>query len=233
MSDASADVQTATTAALAVRGDRGQQDDWLWQHGQHLARVSSQIATFDEYRTLRVNHAALERASWFCSAGWAVEINSGARSRWEAVSRPTSDAQRELGATLLERTLTGREDPEVIRVATATIRRMNERSEGPVEALILVEAELLAEVSLLEFLRQVRGMLSEGRSLSLLMEKWQRQVEYEYWDARIAESARTESGAAWARRRVAELSDVMRRVERTLAAQDLAASEDHDAPEHD
>lgn len=176
---------TARARELLTLHVDGATDLSLWEHSERVAQSAELLARLPEIGTDRPDADACTVAALFHDAGWAVQYQQGIVQRWQLLSRPTSDVQRELGAAALIETV-GRVLPqETVEIATEAIRHLNVRNTSLVEARVVAEAEALDEIGLLFMLRQFRQYQAEGRPLEQLLKTWLRQLEYRYWDARI------------------------------------------------
>ncbi len=219
-----ADLQRVTALAqklLTVAGDGDRGDPWVWQHSARVARLARLIALLPEVSAARLDADALAVACLFHDAGWIAQLQSGRVDRWQLLSRPTSDIQRELGAAFLREHAGHMLRSPTLDTAAEAIRRCNMREPGMLEAKILAEAENLDDVGLIHMLRQFRLQQAEGRSLEQLISVWRRQKEYQYWDARIEDSFRFESIKQLARTRLAAMDRLMAAMEAEEQAADL------------
>jgi hypothetical protein len=96
------------------------------------------------------------------------------------------------------------------------------RGTALLEARILAEAEALDEVGILYVLRQFRQYQAEGRPLQQLVDSWQRQKEYHYWEVRLNDGFRYPTTRDLARRRLEAVDAVMAALARDLHGNDLA-----------
>ena len=187
----------------------GVNDAWLWEHGQRVAALAQDLRRLPDYGNAEVAPEALRMAGWFANAGWVSQVQEGAVAPQAVLGRPTSGVQRELGAALLqEHAEPYLADPHV-RTAIEAIRECNDRSTTLPAAQILSDAENLAAIGVVEVLREFRQAQAEGRSVQQLVQKWQRQQEYHYWEARINDSFRGEGVRALARARLMGVEEFM------------------------
>lgn len=196
------------------------QDPWLWEHGQRVNALAQELRDKPDYGEESVVAETLQLASWFGTAGWAVQVEQGAVHPHEVLGRPTSAVQRELGAALLQEHAGDRQSDPIVKAAIEAIRECNDRSTVLPAAQILSDAENLAGIGVVEVLREFRQYQAEGRTVIQQVQKWQRQIEYHYWDARINDSFRGESARAMARARLAGVEEIMQALGRELLIQE-------------
>ncbi len=214
---------TARARELLTLHVDGATDLSLWEHSERVAQSAELLARLPEIGTDRPDADACTVAALFHDAGWAVQYQQGIVQRWQLLSRPTSDVQRELGAAALIETV-GRVLPqETVEIATEAIRHLNVRNTSLVEARVVAEAEALDEIGLLFLLRQFRQYQAEGRPLEQLLKTWLRQLEYRYWDARIND-LKFEVTRRIARERLHAVEQFMHAFARDREAGDLRAA---------
>ncbi|MBL8878802.1 MAG: HD domain-containing protein [Phycisphaerales bacterium] len=207
---------------LVVVDAAGRRDLWLWEHSERVSRLACMLAELPEISSTNPNRAALAVAGLFHDAGWALQVREGRIDRWQLLSRPTNELQRELGATAVEESA-GRMLPrDVLQVAMLAIRSANDRNTAQVEAQLIAEAENLDEIGVLYVLRQFRQSQAEGRSLDQLLTTWKTHLEYRYWEARINDTLRFEATRRIARERLAGVAAMMNVLARDMACRDLA-----------
>lgn len=206
---------------LVVEIDEKTNDLWLWEHSERVMRLTRLVAALPELEGHNADLAALSAAALFHDAGWIVEIQQGRWKRWQLLGRPTNDIQRELGAALLQEQAGPLLQAPVARLACDAIRQCNDRDSDLIEARILAEAEALDEVGTMYLLRQFRQYQAEGRPLKQLVETWQRQKEYHYWELRLNDGFRFEMTRALARQRLEAIDAFMTALERDLRGTDV------------
>jgi hypothetical protein len=197
------------------------QDLWLWEHSERVMRLVGLLARLPEVGAKAADPDALAVAALFHDAGWVLEYHQGRCERWQLLTRPTNDLQRELGAAmLLEEAGPLLAGPVAHRAAEA-IRHCNDRKTNLLEACLLAEAEALDEVGVTYILRQFRQYQAEGRPLQQLADTWRRQQEYHYWEVRLNHSFRYETTRALARQRLAAVDAFMLALDRDLRGDDV------------
>lgn len=206
---------------LTLQDEQGRTDPWLFEHSDRVARAALNIARLPEVREEQPDLAALTIAALFHDAGWAVQFRQGRLDRWQVLSRPTNDVQRELAAGLLQEQIGHLAPANVLRLAADAIRSFTDREAETVEARILSDANNLDDFGVPYILRQFRQYQSEGRTLDQLLSSWSRQQEYRYWEARINDGFHFETPRAAARRRLGSMEAVLATLARDLSAADL------------
>jgi len=203
-------------------GER-QRELWLWEHSERVMQLTQLLADLPELAGQAPDHLALATAALFHDAGWALEFHQGRIDRWQLLSRPTNEIQRELGAAMLLEEAANLLPGPNARLAADAIRHCNDRRTTLLEAQILAEAENLDELSVVYVLRQYRQYQAENRALAQLVDTWRRQQEYRYWEVRLNEGFRWETTRALARQRLAAVEAFMQALERDLRGADLQA----------
>lgn len=209
---------------LSVTDAQGRVDLWLWEHSERVMRLTQLISRLPEFAPQRPDLAAVAAAALFHDAGWAVQFAQGKFDRWQILTRPTSDIQRELGAALLQEQAAHLVSGDSLRRAVQAIRQCNDRSTTLVEAQVVAEAENFDEIGTLAVLRQLRQYLAEGRPLEQFVAGWVRQKEYRFWEARINDSLRLETTRALARERLTAVDQFMHALQRDLSGAELEAA---------
>jgi len=196
-------------------------DLWLWEHSERVMRLTQLVAAIPELHGQTPDLTALAAAARFQDSGWTVEYSQGRYKHWQLLSRPTNDLQRELGAALLQERGAHLLAGPSARLAADAIRQCNDRRTNLVEARVLAEAEALDDVSTLYILRQFRQYQAEGRPLQQLVDSWQRQKEYRYWELRLTDGFRYDSTRAIARQRLDAVEAFVTALGRDLHGEDL------------
>ena len=208
---------------LTVTTPAGTSDPWLFAHAERVRALAGWLAGQPEHAGAEFHVEALDLAALYSHAGWAVQVQAGEVSSWQVLGRPTSELQRELAASLLKDELAPHVSADVLFVAMDAIRQCNDRTAAGHEPRILSEAEHLADMGLTPTLRQFRQYQWEGKPLTLLIEKWRRQVEYQYWEIRIRDFLHTDAARQLARRRLAQVDRFITSLAAECAQEDAAA----------
>lgn len=206
---------------LVITDASGRRDLWLWEHSERVSRIATMLAELPEISPTKPDRTALAIAGYFHDAGWAIQAREGKIDRWQLLSRPTNELQRELGATAVEERVGKLAPPDVIQRAMRAIRNANDRNTAQVEAQLIAEAENMDEIGVLYVLRQFRQMQAEGRPLDQLLNTWKTHLEYRYWEARVNDTLRFETTRRLARERLAGVAAMMSTLARDIACQDL------------
>lgn len=206
---------------LTIPLEDGHTDMWLWERAARVAHLAQAVAGIPELAEQAVDRVALGAAGLFHCAGWLPQVREGRLGRYQVLSRPTSDVLREIAAGMLQEHAAHLLPPPSARLAVEALRESNNRATRLVEAHILVEAENLDDMGMLHVLRQFRQYQAESRPVRQLVDSWQRQHEYRYWEMRINEGLRFETTRAVARGRVRSVDVFMGALARDLEGTDL------------
>lgn len=206
---------------LVIPMDETSSDLWLWEHSERVMRLAHFIAGLPEVHGQAADLTALGAAALFHDAGWTLEYHQGRWKRWQLLARPTNDIQRELGAAMLQEEAGTLIPAPTAHLAGDAIRHCNDRTTPLLEARILAEAEALDEIGVMYVLRQFRQYQAEGRLLQQLVNTWQRQKEYHYWELRLNEGFHYESTRTLARRRLEAVDAFMTALARDLLGDDV------------
>lgn len=207
---------------LQIPLEEGRRDLWLWEHSDRVMRLTQMIAMLPEVNGAELDLLALAAAGLFHDAGWVLELHQGRIAHWQLLTRPTNDIQRELGAAMLLEEAGHLLPGASARLAADAIRHCNDRRTTLVEARVLAEAEALDEFGPLYVLRQFRQYQAQGRPVQQLVDSWQRQREYHYWEVRLNDSFRWEVTRDAARQRLAVMDAFMDALRGDLLAEDLS-----------
>jgi hypothetical protein len=207
---------------LVFTDHSGNQDVFVWEHGQRVARYARLIAALPGVNTRNLDRAALEAAALYHDAGWICQLRAGTLQRADVLSRPTSDQQHDQAAALLTRSLAEHLRPRSLETAAQLIRQMNDREAPQPEAVILAEADNLDEIGCFALWHMVRRHAFEGKGIAATLQTWERQREFSYWEARINKSLRIEAVREIARRRLEHLDRFMALLGGQCAGDDVA-----------
>jgi len=216
-------------ADLVVLDAGGVHDTFLWEHSVRIARAAAQMLAYPELAEANVDRLALLAAALYHDAGWVIQFREHQISRWDILSRPTTDLQRELAAHWLEERGAELLPQRSLETACAAVRACNSRKAESLETQVLAESESLDEFGPLAFWRLVRRHAAEGRGIEAAIEAWNRQHEYHFWEARIKEGFRFDSVRRIARGRLSVLESFLAAIAVQHAGEDLAERVDASA----
>ncbi len=209
------------TQLLTLNVGEGRTESWLWEHTERVLHLTQAIAALPAVDSQRPDHEALVAAALFHDAGWAVEYQQGRWQPAQLLTRPTNDIQRELGAAQLLEEVGALLPKPTLRLAAEAIRQCNERQTELIEARVLADAEALDELSAVYVLRQFRQYQAEGRPLEQLVQSWDRQQEYRYWDLRLNDGFHFDTTQNLARQRLAAIDAYVAALRSALRGDDV------------
>lgn len=208
---------------LTLSGTDGPDDPTLWEHSFRVMVNAEQIAQLPALSSEQIDRDALRAAALYHEAGWAVQVASRQMRRRQVLSRPTSDVQHELAAGMMASSLQGMLPARSLARACDAIRGLNDRRCETIEAHILSDADNLDQMGPLGFLQGLRRDLAMGRELAQVLETWQRQQEYRYWEARIRDGIRFQAVRELAWQRLETMRPFMQALAEHVGAHDVAA----------
>jgi 5'-deoxynucleotidase YfbR-like HD superfamily hydrolase len=167
-------------------------DKLVWEHSVRVAKMSAAIAGLPELADRAIDRRALMAAALYHDAGWVLQYRAGETIPRDLLLRPANEVQRELAAAWILERLQGMLPDRSVELASNAIRCCNDRQSNMLEAQILAEAENLDEIGPQAVVLMVRRQMADGRTLADMVQLWQRQEEYHYWQARIKDSFRFE-----------------------------------------
>jgi HD superfamily phosphodiesterase len=206
---------------LVITTAQGQEDVRVWEHSLRVTDVADQLADLPELAGQQVDHVVLAAVGMYHEAGWIVQHLDGIVPREALLARPTSPLQRELGASLAERSLAGVMPRHTVDAVASCIRLLGDREVGPIEARLVAEADSLDEFGALGLWKMARKNNLEGKGLAAAIETWATQKQYGYWTARINDAFRFDSVRRVAQERLKILDRMMRELRAHHTAEDL------------
>ncbi len=209
-------------ADLLIPVDGGKPDPTLWEHAVRVACLALHISCLAELADQRIDRSALVAASLYHDAGWVVQVRRKEIARMEICSRPTSDAQRELAASLLENSLAAALGKPSLDLAVRVVRECGRKTSEHPEAHLIAEAENLDQIGPQAICLNMRRHAAEARGIDAMLEAWQRQQEYHYWEARLHECFRFDATRRLAQERLAAVARFMTDLRRAHRLEDAA-----------
>ena len=171
--------------ALSVAEPGGPVDVFLWEHTRRVVRAIPHILKIVGGSGPELDRTALFVAALYHDAGWAMQVREATITRWDVLSRPTTEGQRELGAGLAEEHLAGRLSPACLETVSMAIRGINARTTDLPEAQMLAEADNLDEIGPLALWQMVRQNASKGRCIEACIGTWHSRQEYHFWEVML------------------------------------------------
>lgn len=186
------DLWIKAEADLCLGVSSGPLDKLVWEHSARVARMTAAIAGLPELADRAIDRRALMGAALYHDAGWVLQYRAGETIPRDLMLRPTNEVQRELAAAWALEQLSCLMPERSVELASNAIRYCNDRQTSMLEAQVLTEAENLDEIGPQAVVLMVRRQMADGRTLADVIQLWQRQEEYHYWQARIKDSFRFE-----------------------------------------
>lgn len=214
-------LQSVARRLLAPQTAGRSSDNWLWERSVRVLGTARMLARLPDVGPEAPDDTVIAAAALFHDAGWAVQLRDGSITPAQVLVRPTSDLQRELGAQALQERAAGLLPVEAIEMASDAIRQCNDRYTALTAARVLSDATNLDDIGVLYVLRQFRQYQAEGRPLSQIVVSWSRQIEYDFWKARINECLQLETSKKLARQRLQAVERFVAALAVVLEASDL------------
>ncbi len=210
-------------ADLTASDSQGRSDCLLWEHAQRVARAAVHMAQSPRLRARRADRTALAAACLYHDVGWALQLREGTICVHDVLSTPTTELQTELAAAWAAERLADVLGGRSLETALAAIRERSLRDTEQLEAQILAEADNLDQVGPLAFWLMVRRHAADGRGVDAAIQAWQKQRQYQFWQARIKESFRFEATRQLARQRLSAVEKFVEALRTCHSGDDLAA----------
>jgi hypothetical protein len=210
-------------ADLVMTTSRGDSDVFLWEHSSRVAKSAQSIAELPEVRVASPDPLAVVAAALYHDAGWVTRWKNGEIERTEVLLATVTEATREQGALMLERSLAGHLPQESLTRASRAVRLLSERELDSIDAQVVAEAENLEEFGVLSLWQAVRRGTREGKGVRAVLDTWRRKREYQFWSARLSDSFRFDSVRELAAERLSRLERLMEELEDQQLGRDVTA----------
>ncbi|MHC4696929.1 MAG: HD domain-containing protein [Planctomycetota bacterium] len=201
--------------------ESGDQDVFLWEHCDRVARWAQHIARFDAIQEHSPDATAIVAAALYHDAGWITRFREGEVERIDVVTRAVSDAHYEQSALVMERSLAGLLPRKTLRRASEAIRAITDRGTRLIEAQVISDAESLGEFCLLALWPAIRRSAIEGKGVQAAIDTWHRRKEYQFWTARLKDSFHFAPVRDLARARLAKYGRAMMELEQHNEGTDI------------
>ncbi len=198
---------------LIIVTESGDQDGFLWEHGDRVARWARQIARFPAIQQRSPDEAVIVAAALYHDAGWITRFHAGEAGRLDILIKAVPDNHYEQSASAMERSLADLLPQQTLRRASDTIRAIGDRATRLIEAQVIADAEALGEFCLLALWPAIRRGAFEGKGVQTAIDTWRRRKEYQFWTARLNDSFRFAPVRDLARARLARYERAMRDLE--------------------
>lgn len=193
----------------------------LWEHSERVAQSARKIVSLPEVRSSNPDEVAIFAAALFHHSGWILRARAKQSLAGDQMFAPLSEADRDLGATLLQESLDGVVPAKTLARAVHAIRTSRDRDTNSMEGIVVAEADSLDEFGVLALWSTVRRVSTERRGIQAAIETWQRQREYRFWEARLNDSFRFDAVRSVARRRLARFAVLMEQLAEEHSGSDV------------
>jgi len=208
-------------ADLVFLNEDGKPDVLIWEHSCRVVMAARAIARLPEAATLEPDEIAVAAAGLYHDAGVIVRMRSESIAVEEILAATGDDRHRQAGATLMTESLADLLDKKTLELASQAVRTLAVRSLQTAEAKVVSDAENLNKLGVLSLWPLIRSSVRTGRGVGAVLEKWRRQREYKYWEARIGESFHFDAVRRLAGSRLNVLAGFMEELERAHQLSDV------------
>lgn len=200
----------------------GSVDVLLWEYTLRVHKSARLILRLPEVVKLKPDGEVVTLAGLYHDAGYAAAVRGGRQALADVLVAPPDDAHREAGVALMMAGLADVVDPATLETAANVIRSLNVRHLRTVEAHVVGDAENLNKLGVLSLWPAIRRTVKTGAGVESFIEKWKRQREYRFWEARLGDAFHFEEVRKAARARVDALAQFAAFVQGEHNAADLA-----------
>jgi hypothetical protein len=215
------ELERKARAELMINLGNRKQDPFLWEHSQRVAYSALRILKLIEQSASETEQQILQVASWYHDTGWITQFKEGLLQRSEILARPMTDLQRELSAARAEEVLGALLPAHELQSICTIIRQAGGRQISNVFAQVLAEACNLDQIGPLALWQDARRSVTLGKGVEDLIKTWERQREYNYWQARIRDSLHFEPVKKIALQRLTAMEAFMATVARHIRSLDI------------
>ena len=197
--------------------------DWLWDRSCRIRRNVDQISRLPgpAGKAKAIDRPCLITAAYFAESGYtqrsAGAKSSGAETLWDMNDDNLFSASTRIVTKQLTNILNNAQIEKINTIITESVNRFTTMT----EAMILSDARNLEDLGSVGLLHELRRMMLQGKSVSDLLDSWERKIEYGYWQARIKESFRFDAVRQIAEQRLATATAFMEQVAIENNATDL------------
>lgn len=179
-------------ADLTIKTKQGDADMFLWEHASRIAKTARYIAQLPIVIEFNPDSIAVVAGALYSEAGWVIQWREGKITPHEIRLSPLKDTIRDLGITMMEKSLSKLIKPDSLHRAGLAIRHMTQRKTNLIDAQILADAVNLNEFGFIPLWASIRRGMLEGKGVQAVIDTWKRKKEYQFWSARLRDSFRFE-----------------------------------------
>ncbi len=211
-------------ADLVFLNEDGAPDVLLWEHSFRVAATAKAVLRFPGVAALEANEVAVAAAAFYHDAGFIVRLRRKSILPDEILTGPGDEQHREAGVELMNASLSDLLDHATLELANQALRTLAVRVLHTPEAKVVSDAENLNKVGILSLWPMIRRGVRTGGAVGAVLEKWRRQQEYKFWQARINESFHFDSVRRLANARLEVLTGFMEELDHAHRVLDVAAA---------
>ena len=188
--------------------------DWLWDRSCRIRRNVDQICRFPEPagKATVIDRPCLITAAYFAESGYTQQSAGAKASGEEILWDMNDDSLYSISTRIVTKQLTNVLNNAQIDKVNTIITNSANRFTTMTEAMILSDARNLEDLGTVGLLHELRRSILQGKSVSDLLDSWERKIEYGYWQARIKESFRFDPVRQIAEQRLATATAFMGQV---------------------
>jgi HD superfamily phosphodiesterase len=206
---------------LVINTEQRDQDVFVWEHSVRVTEMARKIAALPPVREAEPDEAAIIAAALYHEAGWIMRLRDGEITRVECLLGTASETQREQGAIMMERSLAKLLPAESLARASQIIRTLHSRDIEPIEGQVVRDADNLDGFGLLSLWAIIRRGAVEGKGVQAVLDTWQAQRLYHFWEARLKDSFLFPAVRAIAERRLEKFERFMGQLRQEHQGEDI------------
>ena len=176
---------------LTLTDSSGKCNLWLWDRTLRIARNIEYICRLPELaiQAISIERSCLTAAAYFSISGLARPAAADNGRRLNRADLSEADLCN-LSANIAAEKLTGILHEARINKISRIITESCDRFTDMTEAAILSDGRNLEDMGAVGLLHELRQHITNGKSISEVLDNWKCKIEYGYWQARLREGFR-------------------------------------------
>lgn len=178
---------------LLLTCPQGNVNSMLWEHAERVFECALLMSHLPELSNRVIDRDVLAITAFYHDAGWKVQLNEGSIKLGEVMGNILSPIHRTLGAKLVLEQLQGLADKSTLKAAAECISILSDHDMDNLHSQIVAEADHLDEFNILNASIKISKELMGGKSIEAVLDTWENQKRYRYWEKKIKDLFRFES----------------------------------------